>query len=173
MDNISFFENQFIKADTMISEGNVSEAKAVLEEILAECPDFGKAHNHLGWIYCMRLSNYEKAEYHYKLAIKFDPKYPAPYINYTYLLVDLARYTEAKDFIFNVMGNIEGIDKSSYFSELGRISEFETNYIQAYQYYKKALNLAFSKTLIDNMNANMLRVKDKMSTFEKLKLNFI
>ena len=173
MDGISFIENQFIKADTLITEGNVSEAKVVLEEILAEYPDFGKAHNHLGWIYCVRLSNYEKAEYHYKLAIKFDPSYPSSYINYTYLLVDLGKFEEAKELIFNTLKNVVGIDKSSYFSELGRISEFEANYTEAYQYYKKSLNLAFSKSFIDNMNANMARVKDKMSTFEKLKLNFI
>lgn len=173
MDNISLIENQFIKADTLISAGNVSEAKEVLEEILAECPDFGKAHNHLGWIYCTRLSNYEKAEYHYKLALRFEPAYPSPYINLVYLLVDLGRFAEARQFISNTLRDVAGIDKSSYFSELGRICEFEADYIQAYLHYKKSLKLAFSLTFIDNMKINIVRVKDKMSTFEKLKLNFI
>ena len=54
MESLSFYENQFIKADSLISEGNSAEAKELLEEILSQYPDFGKAHNHLGWIYYIK-----------------------------------------------------------------------------------------------------------------------
>lgn len=172
MDDISFVENQFIKADSLIGEGRVSEAKELLEEILNENPDFGKAHNHLGWIYATKLSNYEKGEYHYKLAIKFDPKYPASYLNYTYLLVDIAKFDDAKKLIDTALTQVEGADKASYYSELARIYEFERDFIQAYQLYKKSSELAFNPTYIENMKTNMKRVKDKMSTFEKIKLTF-
>lgn len=172
MDDISFVENQFIKADSLIGEGKVSEAKELLEEILNEYPDFGKAHNHLGWIYANKLSNYEKGEYHYKLAIKFDPKYPASYINYTYLLVDTSKFEEAKKLINTALTEVEGVDKASYYSELARICEFERDFINAYGWYKKSSDLAFNPTYIENMKINMKRVKDKMSTFEKIKLTF-
>lgn len=173
MDNISHLENQFIKADALIGEGKVSEAKELLEEILEEGPDFGKAHNHLGWIYCNKLSNFEKAEYHYKLGIKFDPSYPATYLNYTYLLVDLGKYEEAKQLIDRALREVTGADKASYYSELARIYEFERKYVLAYQFYKKSSDFAFNANYIENMKVNMKRVKDKMSTFERLKLNFI
>lgn len=172
MDSISFLENQFIKADGLIGEGKISEAKEMLEELLQESPDFGKAHNHLGWIYATKLSNFEKGEYHYKLAIKFDPKYPASYLNLTYLLVDLGKFQEAKELIDRVLSNVDGADKASYYSELARIHEFESNFIEAYKNYKKSSDLAFNPTYIENMKINMKRVKDKMSTFDKLKLTF-
>jgi len=170
MESLSFYENQFIKADSLISEGNSADAKELLEEILSQYPDFGKAHNHLGWIYYNKLSDYERGIYHYKLAMKFDPKYPAPYLNYTYLLIDIGRYTEAKEHINFTLATLENADNSSYNSELGRMAEYENQYIVAYGYYKEAVKNALNPNFIDNMKANMKRVKDKMSIFEKLKL---
>lgn len=172
MESLSYLENQFIKADALIGEGKVSEAKEMLEDILQDNPDFGKAHNHLGWIYATKLSNFDKGEYHYKLAIKFDPKYPASYLNYTYLLVDVGRFNEAKELINKALTSVDGADKASYYSELARIYEFEKEYVQAYQFYKKSSDMAFNPSYIDNMKTNMNRVKDKMSTFEKIKLMF-
>ncbi|MCR4030027.1 MULTISPECIES: hypothetical protein [Flavobacterium] len=172
MESLSFYENQFIKADALISEGNSADAKELLEEILSQYPDFGKAHNHLGWIYYNKLSDYEKGIYHYKLAMKFDPKYAAPYLNYTYLLIDIGRYAEAKVHINNTLSDLENADNSSYNSELGRMAEYEGDYSLAYNYYKEANKYALNPNFIDNMKANMKRVKDKMSTFEKLKLKF-
>ena len=58
MESLSFYENQFIKADSLISEGNIADGKEMLEEILSQYPDFGKAHNHLGWIYYNKLSRW-------------------------------------------------------------------------------------------------------------------
>ncbi|OXB06839.1 hypothetical protein [Flavobacterium pectinovorum] len=170
MESLSFYENQFIKADSLISEGNIADGKEMLEEILSQYPDFGKAHNHLGWIYYNKLSNYDKGIYHYKLAMKFEPKYPAPYLNYTYLLIDIGRYAEAKEHIDFTFNNLENVDYSSFNSELGRMAEYESDYIAAYNFYKLAKKNALNPNFIDNMNANMKRVKDKMSIFEKLKL---
>ncbi|MBL0737418.1 hypothetical protein JI750_11000 [Flavobacterium sp. GN10] len=170
MESLSFYENQFIKADSLISEGNSADAKELLEEILSQYPDFGKAHNHLGWIYYNKLSDYERGIYHYKLAMKFDSKYSAPYLNYTYLLIDIGRYAEAKEHVNFTLVTLENADNSSYNSELGRMAEYENQYIEAYKFYKEAKKNALNPNFIDNMKANMKRVKDKMSIFEKLKL---
>ncbi|GGF18300.1 hypothetical protein [Flavobacterium limi] len=170
MESLSYYENQFIKADSLISDGNIAEGKELLEEILSQYPDFGKAHNHLGWIYYNKLSNYDKGIYHYKLAMKFEPKYPAAYLNYTYLLIDIGRYEEAKEHISFTMKTLENFDSSSFNSELGRMAEYENQYLAAYNYYKLAKTNALNPNFIDNMNVNMKRVKDKMSIFEKLKL---
>ena len=172
-ENISYYENQFIKADTLIGEAKISEAKELLEELLAHYPDFGKAHNHLAWIFHIKLSNYDKALYHYQLAIKFDPSYPPSYLNYTYLLVDMAKYSEAKEHINNTLQEFENADKASYYNELGRIYELEQNFMESYKYYKNSISFAFNPQFIENMKINMNRVKDKMSIFEKLKLKFI
>lgn len=172
-ENISYYENQFIKADTLIGQSEISEAKELLEEILAQYPDFGKAHNHLAWIFHIKLTNYDKALYHYKLAIKFDPAYAASYLNYTYLLVDMGKFEQAKTHINQTLQTLENADKASYYGELGRIYEVEQNFIQAYKYYKSSISYAFNPQFIENMKINMNRIKDKMSIFEKLKLKFI
>ena len=172
MESLSFYENQFIKADGLISDGNIAEAKEILEDILSQYPDFGKAHNHLGWIYYNKLSNYDKGIYHYKLAMKFDPKYPAPYLNYTYLLVDIGKYDEAKKHIEFSFSTLENIDNASFNCELGRIAEFEDDYVSSYKFYTKAKKCAMNPQFIENMDSNNRRVYDKMSIFEKLKIKF-
>ncbi|WP_306352500.1 tetratricopeptide repeat protein [Flavobacterium sp. '19STA2R22 D10 B1'] len=171
-ENISYAENLFLKADTLITEGKITEGKELLEELLQQFPDYGRAHNHIGWIYCTKYSNYEKGEYHYKLAMKFTPKYPPSYLNYSYLLVDIGRYQEAKILIDLALNTVEGIDFASFYSELGKIHEMEGDYFKAYKYYKDARNKAMNPAFIDNMNAGLDRVKNKMSTFEKIKLRF-
>ena len=172
MEGLSFYENQFIKADGLIGDGNIAEAKEILEDILSQYPDFGKAHNHLGWIYYNKLSNYDKGIYHYKLAMKFDPKYPAPYLNYTYLLVDIGKYNEAKQHIEYSFKTLENVDYASFNCELGRIAEFENDYVNAYKYYTMAKKNAMNPQFIENMDINNKRVYEKMSIFEKLKTKF-
>lgn len=170
MESLSFYENQFIKADALISDGNIADAKEILEDVLSQYPDFGKAHNHLGWIYYNKLSNYDKGIYHYKLAMKFEPKYPAPYLNYAYLLIDIGKYQEAKQHINDTFKTLENVDYASFNNELGRIAEFENDYLAAHKYYELSKKSAMNPNFIDNMNVNLKRVKDKMSIFEKLKL---
>lgn len=171
-EDVSYAENLFLKADTLISDGKIPEGKELLEELLQQYPDYGRAHNHLGWIYCTKYSNYEKGENHYKLAMKFAPKYPPSYLNYTYLLVEVARHQEAKILIEYTLNTIEGIDKASFYCELGRIYEIEKNYLESYKYYVAARDGATNPVFIDNMNVNLNRLKNKMSTFEKIKLRF-
>lgn len=163
MESLSFYENQFIKADSLISEGNSADAKELLEEILSQYPDFGKAHNHLGWIYYNKLSDYEKEFIIISWQLNLILNTFAPYLNYTYLLIDIGRYAEAKEHINYTLTHLENADNSSYNSELGRMAEYEGKYREAYNYYKEANKNALNPNFIDNMKANMKRVKDKMS----------
>ncbi len=173
MEEINHYENEFIKADRLISDGDAAMGKEIIEGILSEVPDFGRAHNHLGWIFYYKLYDYARAEYHYQLAMKFEPTYGAAYLNYTYLLIDLKRLDEARkhiDFAINTVGNT---DLGSYYCELGRLYEIELDFINAYKHYRKAQYHSYSNSFIDTLKLNAERVKDKMSIFEKLKLKFI
>jgi tetratricopeptide (TPR) repeat protein len=75
MDDYRTFEleEKFMDADNMIKDNYIAEAVRLLNEILAEAPDFGKAHNHLGWIYETKIKDYDKATEYYRLALKFSP----------------------------------------------------------------------------------------------------
>lgn len=77
-----FLESEFLRADQLIAQDLIEEAKSVLINILAEDPNFGKAHNHLGWIFERKENNPQKAEMHYKIAIETAPDYGSGYLGY-------------------------------------------------------------------------------------------
>ena len=87
-------EEMFGKADELIKEGNIKTAVETLFKITQRNPQFGKAYNHLGWVYENKYKNYSKAEEFYQKALQFAPEYAAAYLNYTYFLSNLARYDE-------------------------------------------------------------------------------
>ncbi len=55
-------EDLFYEADRLIDEKKIVEAKDLLYEILEDYPDYANAHNHLGWIYHYKITDYNKAE---------------------------------------------------------------------------------------------------------------
>ena len=44
-------EELFAQADRLLNDGVISEAVEKLGQILKRNPRFGKAYNHLGWVY--------------------------------------------------------------------------------------------------------------------------
>lgn len=64
-------ENLFLEISKAIDERDLSGAKLLLEELLSIDPGYGRAHNHLGWIYETKIKDFQKAQRHYELAIKF------------------------------------------------------------------------------------------------------
>ena len=53
-DNLEF-EDMLFEADELIRSNKISDAVSLLEGIIAQAPDFGKAYNHLGWGYETKL----------------------------------------------------------------------------------------------------------------------
>src|SRR5262245_55146485 len=70
-DNYNLVEEYFMQVDKLFADNEFVQGKKLLEEILEMEPAYGRAHNHLGWLYYAKLDNFEKAEYHYKSAKKF------------------------------------------------------------------------------------------------------
>lgn len=165
-ENNLWVEERFLKVDDFYSKGEFAEGKKILEEILESEPGYGRAHNHLGWLYYAKFDDFEKAEYHYKLAIKFAADYPAPYLNLTYLLNYLNRYEEIKNHI-EVALKVDGTVKSVLYNELGKAHEVNGNYAEASKAYKAAIRFSLNKDEMAALNANLLRVKDKVSLFER------
>src|SRR4028118_336904 len=77
-------EELFAQADRLLTEGIVMEAVEKLSQILKRNPRFGKAYNHLGWVYETKYKNTARAEEYYKAAMQYAPHYNASYLNYTY-----------------------------------------------------------------------------------------
>lgn len=164
MTTTSYIEELFLEADRALDEGNLAEGKKLLEEILTEEPSFGKAHNHLGWLYKTKYQDYKMAEKHFKLALKFDPEYPAAYINYAYLLRDLVRLDEL-EVLLNKAIKVEATNKCAVHDEFGSLNELRGNYRAAIRCYKKAITLSLNDKVIEDLRNHIKRCRKKGGFF--------
>lgn len=161
-------ENLFLEVGKAIDERNMSEAKDLLEEILNIDPGYGRAHNHLGWIYETKIKDFDKARQHYRLAIKFcKGTYPVAYVNYGYLLIEFGHLEEAEKNIEEGL-RLNGADKATLHYQKGKIAEHRKQYKNAVKFYKDALQLSFNKEFHTMLGGEINRVKSKMSFWDKL-----
>ena len=110
----------FFLADKAISDGKIVEAEEMLNTIITNNPNYGKAHNYLGWLfqYNYIYGKGFKAERHYKLAVQFNPIYSATYINYALLLYNENRLEEHLTLLEKAEA-VKTIKKARLYKELG------------------------------------------------------
>lgn len=168
MKTLNHIEELFLEADKALDDGNLAEGKKLLEEILNEEPSFGKAHNHLGWLYKTKFQDFKTAETHYKLAIKFDPNYSATYLNYAYLLRDSGRLDELEQLLNKALG-IEAPNKCAIYDEFGSLYELKGQYKQAINYYKKAIQYCLNDKVMDDLKSHIKRCRKKRALFSNFK----
>jgi len=165
-------ENLFLEVGKAIDERNMSGAKDLLEEILSIDPGYGRAHNHLGWIYETKIKDFERAKRHYSLAIKFcKGTYPVAYVNYGYLLIEYGQLEEAEKVIEEGL-KTQGADKATLHYQKGKIAEHRQNLKAAAKLYQYAQKLCFNKDFFALLESEIERVKSKMSFWDKLFLKF-
>lgn len=153
-------EEKFLRADRLINDGKISEAAHMLEEILSEAPDFGKAHNHMGWLYETKFKNYVKAEEYYKLALKFAPEYTAVYYNYAYLLSTLRKFDELQQLLDKAI-TVAGINFGTIYNEYAIMNELQGNYNDAVHYYKLYIRNIFDSKNIESAAESIKRCERK------------
>ena len=153
-------EEKFLTADRLISENRLSEAAKTLEEILEEAPDFGKAHNHLGWLYETKFKNMKRAEEHYRLALKFTPDYTAAYYNYCYLLSSLRKYDELEK-LLNEAIKVSGISYATIYNEYGLMREMQGKLDDAIHYFKLHIQNSFDTKSIETASESIKRCERK------------
>src|SRR5690606_41844103 len=138
-------ENLFLEVSKAIDDRDITSAKELLEEILLIDPGYGRAHNHLGWIYETKIKDFERAKRHYKLAIKFcKGTYPVAYVNYGYLLIEFGQLEEAEKTIEEGL-KVKGADKATLYYQKGKIAEHRQDYVRALKTYRQAQKLNFNK----------------------------
>lgn len=161
-------ESLFLEVNKAIDQKNLSDAKELLEEIIMIDPGFGRAHNHLAWIYDTEFKHFEKAKKHYELAIKFcKGDYPVSYVNYAYLLIDFEYFDEALRVIDEAL-QIKGSDKATLYLQKGKIYENKKQRKKAYKFFKEAKLHTYNKEFEVYINKEIRRIERKLSFFEKL-----
>lgn len=151
----------FFEADQLIAEKRFADAINTLESILIEAPDYGKAYNHLGWIYETKYKDLSKAEEFYKKCILYDPAYPAIYINLAVVLSSLAKYDELEAHLTRAL-QVPGVDKAGMYNEFGIMYELQGKYNQAIENYKNAIRSTLSEANVETYSKSIKRCKTKM-----------
>jgi tetratricopeptide (TPR) repeat protein len=164
-------EEYFLRVEKLFAAENYADAKNLLNEMLEMEPGYGRAHNHMGWLYYAKFDAYEKSEYHYRLAIKFAPEYPASYLNLSYLLVEMNRYEEARAHAAMSL-TIPAVNRDSMYNELGRIAELSGDYKSALFNYREAVRYSLNKNRMETYRGNIARVESKVPLFSKRFLFF-
>lgn len=158
----SRMEELYLEGENAIRNGNYVEAKQHYETILSDDPRCYYAHNSLGWIYKTQFDDYEKAENHYRAAIKFGPAFPYAYYNLIYLLTEQERFDELEAFMQNCL-QIAILDKSLIYYRRGVLAEFRENFTDAIEQYKRAIKRCLNDEKIEDYKKYIARCEYKLT----------
>ena len=162
--SVQNFEQYVLDAEKAFAQELYLEGKAYLEHALAEEPAFAKAHNHLGWLYLYHMVDYEKAERHLKLALKYAKQYSAPYFHMLDLLYETERLEEHEKLIAVAM-NVPGVRKSFLYNEIGRNREVTGKVTEAIKNYRLAIRWSMETKEIEVIKENIRRARSKRWLF--------
>lgn len=160
MDHLTKLEELLDQANLDIKDGRYDEATNKLEKILDMDPNFGKAYNHLGYLYEVKFKEYEKGETLYKLCLEKSPMYPAVYYNYSILLSTLGKWDDLKELLDKAI-NIPGITKSTIWNEYGIMYEQQGKLDEAIDHYRKAALGTLDKAVLERAKGSIDRCKMK------------
>ena len=159
------YDEMFFEAERLIDERDIVQAVSLLEAIIEEQPDYGRAHNHLGWLYEHEYKDFSRSEKHYKAALTFVPDYPNVYLNYSILLSRLERLDDLKKLLDRAI-HVIGIKKAEVFYEYGILYEMKGDFGVAFEYYKKAIFHSLINKDIETYNDAISRCSLKISLLE-------
>lgn len=160
MDHLTKLEELLNQANTDIKEGLYDEATNKLEKIIDTDPSFGKAYNHLGYLYEVKFKEFEKGETLYKLCLEKSPLYPPVYYNYAVLLSTLGKYEELEN-LLNTALTIPGITKSTIYNEFAIMYEQQGKFDLAIENYKKCALNTLDKSVMDRAKNSIDRCNSK------------
>jgi len=158
-------EEMFAEADRLLNEGVVMEAVEKLSQIVKRNSRFGKAYNHLGWVYETKYKNTARAEEYYKAAMQYAPNYNAAFLNYSYFLSNLGRFDELKAHLDKISA-IAGIAKDTIYNEYAIMYEMTGNPHEAMDYYQKAAIITLDTLKLDKYKDSIERCKKKLEILD-------
>jgi tetratricopeptide (TPR) repeat protein len=156
------FRNQELldNADFCIKEGKLNDAFTILNDILMDDPLYGKAHNHLGYIYETKIRDYKKAEDHYKLCLQYSPEYAAAYYNYAILLSTLKNFDALAE-LLKKAETVPGINHATIANEWAIMYEAQGKMEEAITHYRKVIAQSFDNKTVDLAMESVARCEKK------------
>ncbi len=153
-------ERYIQSAEEAFERNEYLEGLQILEDALTIEPKFGKAHNHLGWLYLYKIIDWVKAETHLELALQYAPSYAAPYIHMSHLLFEKGRFDQLIELMERAK-TIGSVQKSFIYNEYGRLNEVQGKFREAVRNYKAAIKWTFNDQDLIAYRDNIRRCRDK------------
>jgi tetratricopeptide (TPR) repeat protein len=157
---IQWIEKYLNEAEQMIYNQQLDQAMAMMHELLYEEPGYGRLHNHLGWAHLYYTNDVEKAALHFKMAIKFDESFAAPYQHMGTLLMRNCKYIEAIHYFEQALtkGNA---NKVMLLENIGQAYELLKEYGNAIKTYKSAVLASVADQEVISLSAGIRRCRKK------------
>ncbi|MEX1189277.1 MAG: tetratricopeptide repeat protein [Bacteroidia bacterium] len=160
------YEDMLFEADELIRNNKIADAVNLLEGIIAQVPDFGKAYNHLGWVYETKLKDLKKAESMYLQCVAYNPDYPPVYLNLSIVLSSLGKYDKLEELLSKAL-EINGVDKSSIHNEFGIMFELKQDYNKAIEHFKQAIRFSLSDVNVETYAKSIDRCRRKRELLDE------
>lgn len=160
MEAIIWIENELAYAEKMVVEGRVEEALNVMNNLLYDEPGYAPLHNYLGWTYLYYANNLDRAELHFRTALRFAPDFAPPYIHLGNLSMRKARYAEAIEFLREGLTKPEAI-RVVLLETMAQAYEMLGDYRNAIRAYKEAAIASVVDFEVDRMLKSAKRCRKK------------
>jgi tetratricopeptide (TPR) repeat protein len=147
-DNNVELDNLFFEADNLIKDNLIGDAYNKLMSIIQKNPRYGRAYNHLGWLFETKYKDLNKAEEYYQKALAYSPEYIPIYLNYAICLSTMGKFDKLKEFLDKAI-LVEGVSKAQLYNEYGIMYEMQGDFEKAISYYQLAINQSLSNNDIN------------------------
>lgn len=154
------FEDMLFEADDLIRNNRIADAVTLLEGIIGQAPDYGKAYNHLGWIYETKLKDYTRAENMYRQCLAYSPDYPPVYLNLSIALSTLGKYDELEAHLTKAL-TVPGVEKAAIYNEFGIMFELRQDYNKAIENFREAVRFTLSDANVETYMKSIDRCRKK------------
>jgi tetratricopeptide (TPR) repeat protein len=157
---IEWIEKYLNEAEQMIYNDQVEQAMSIMNNLLFEEPGYGRLHNHLGWAHLYYTSDLEQAALHFKMAIKFEEGFAAPYQHMGNLCMRNSKYAEAISYFEQGLTKTNP-NKVALLEGVGQAYELQKEYGKAIKAYKAAILASVADQEVITLNAGIKRCRKK------------
>lgn len=157
---MKWIDSYLAEAEQLIANNQVEEGMAILNNLLYEEPGYSDLHNHLGWAYLYYGQNFEQAELHLKMAIRFNERFHAPYQHLANMYLRSHRLGEAIHYATQGLEK-EQANKVALYELLGTAYELRGEFSKAIKSYKSAILNSMATFEINNIKDGIKRCRKK------------
>lgn len=157
---IEWIEGYMADAERLIVEGRVSEGMAILNNLLYEEPGYGALHNLIGWANLYYAEDAGRAELRLKMACRFSPDYPAPFLHLGTLYNRTHRYAEALT-VLEAGLNKPGSNLVAFHEHIGLAHEYRGHFGRAIKAYREAAMASVMGFEMKNFSEGIRRCRRK------------